>query len=172
MAPERTVDVEPAGKAVRVRLAGGGACEVDILYPAMGIALALYEQSQVSVITGDLGIADSIRRAWKLVTNDFWRYLLMSLILYVVVGFALGLILTAFMIPMFIPIFSATANGGQPDQNTVLFSLLCVGLLTPFYALIQGLYLAFVRATWTVANLHPKSAPVQCPPSAEVLASA
>jgi hypothetical protein len=46
-----------------------------------------------------------------------------------------------------------------------------VGLITPFYALIQGMYMAFVRATWTVANLHPKPAPAEAPPAGELLSA-
>jgi hypothetical protein len=142
-----------------------------LIIPVVYLALALVEQSQISVITGGLGIGAALRRGWQLVTEDVWRYLGLSLILYLALAFALGLALTLIMIPMFIPMLAAAGSNGQPDQTILALSLLCVGLMAPFYALVQGMYMAFVRATWTVANLHPKPAPAEVPPAGELLSA-
>jgi len=125
-----------------------------LLIPAMLFAIAVMEQSEVSLITQDLRVMDAIRNGWRLVVGEFWRFVLLALIIYFVLGFILGLVTVPVMIPFYIPFFSLLSNNGHIGQGTILLTTTAMCIAAPLFALAQGIFLSFSRTVWTVTNLR------------------
>jgi hypothetical protein len=126
-----------------------------LLYPAMLIAYALIEQSQAGVVTDNLGVIEALSRGWALIRAHFWRFFLISLVIY----FGLFILSSIGMLPFMVPfIFLPLIMGGDPssiDPQGIGWVLLLISILfLPVLALIQGLSLTFMKSAFMIVYLR------------------
>ena len=126
-----------------------------LMYPAMLVLYSIIEESQVSVIVDELGVTDAIRRGWDLVRANFWRIVLISLIVYFGVTFLSGFIMVPFMMPFFfIPFFMDSGMVDFTPRTMMLFMGGFSLLFIPVMALVQGITLTYMKSTYTLMYLR------------------
>lgn len=128
---------------------------VLLMYPLMIVLYGFIEESQAAVIVDDLGVTDAIKRGWELVRANFWRIILVSLIVYLGIGFLSSIVMVPFMIPFFF--FPFFMDGSQFEMNIRTMMLIFGGfslLLIPIMALVQGVTITFLKSTYTLVYLR------------------
>ena len=136
-----------------------------LLYPIMIILYAVIEQSQAAVVMDDMGVVEAITRGWNLVKENFWRFLLISLIIYLGITFLSSLVVLPFMAPFFfIPFLIDNPQIELSTQSIILFVAAFSVILLPVMALVQGITITFMKATYLLVYLRlrrdSKSQPV------------
>jgi hypothetical protein len=134
-----------------------------LMYPTMMVLYGFIEETQAAVVVDELGVMDAIRRGWELVRSNFWPIVLISLIVYLGIGFLSAIVMLPFMMPFFfVPIFMETQ---QVDFNSRTLMLIMGGfslVLLPVMALVQGITITFLKSTYTLVYLRltrPAGAP-------------
>lgn len=126
-----------------------------LMYPAMMVLYALIEESQVAVVVDELGVTDAIKRAWELVRENFWRIVLISLVVYFGVSILSSVIMVPFMLPFFfIPFFMDSGMTDFTPRTMMLFMGGFSLLFIPVMALVQGIGLTFMKSTYTLVYLR------------------
>ncbi len=125
-----------------------------LMYPLMLVIYGIVEESQVAVVVDNLGVTDAIRRGWELVKANFWRIALISLIVYLGITILSSIVMIPFMIPFFfMPFFMQDASSFDPRTMMLAaggFSL----LILPVMALVQGITITFLKATYAIIYLR------------------
>ena len=143
-----------------------------LFYPIMIVLYAVIEQSQAAVVADDLGVVEAISQGWNLVKENFWRFLLISLIVYLGVTFLSSLVVLPFMAPFFfIPFLIDNSQINLSTQSIILFVAALSAILLPIMALVQGITITLMKATYMLVYLRltrastSKSVPVGAVPS-------
>lgn len=126
-----------------------------VIYLIMMVLYGFIEVSQAAVVVDDIGVTDAIRRGWKLVTANFWRVLLISFVVYMGISILSSIIVLLFLTPFFFVPFLAEGGRFEPAPRTM--SLIMGGfslLLFPVMALIQGVTITFLKATYAIVYLR------------------
>lgn len=126
-----------------------------LMYPLMMVLYGIIEISQVGVVADELSVPDSIRRGWELVRANFWRVMLISLIVY----FGISLLSAIIMLPLMSPLFliPILLDNGMTDFNPRTMMLFMGGfslIFIPVMGLIQGITLTFMKSTYTLVYLR------------------
>jgi hypothetical protein len=126
-----------------------------LIIPLVILVYALMEQAISAVLVDDLGFSSALQRAWELVKKNLGVMALLSLILYLGAT-VISMIIT---IPMMIPMFGFIFNmGSEPDFEAIdrLFRNMTVWMLalSPLYALLQGILLAYMQSVWTLTYMR------------------
>ena len=126
-----------------------------LLYPVMMILYAVIEQAQAAVVADDMGVVDAITRGWNLVKENFWRFLLISLIIYLGITFLTSLVVLPFMTPFFfIPFLIDNPQVELSTQSIILFVAAFSMVLLPVMALVQGITITFMKAAYVLVYLR------------------
>jgi hypothetical protein len=126
-----------------------------LMYPLMMVIYGIIEVSQVGVVADELSVTDSIRRGWELVRANFWRVMLISLIVYFGISLLSGIIMLPLMSPLFLIPFFMESGTSQFNPRTMMlfmggFSLLFI----PVMAIVQGFGLTFMKSAYTLVYLR------------------
>jgi len=126
-----------------------------LLYPVMIVLYGFIEESQAAVVVDDLGVVNSIKRGWGLVKANFWRILLISLIVYFGITILSSIVMMPLMMPFFfIPFFIENQQFEFTPQTMMLIMGAFAVLFIPIMALVQGITITFMKATYTLAYLR------------------
>jgi len=126
-----------------------------LMYPAMLVLYGIIEESQVAVIVDDLGVTDAIRRGWELVRANFWRIVLISLVVYLGISILSSIVMLPLMSPFFFLPF--LMDNGQFDLSPRTMMLFMGGfslLFIPVVAFVQGIGITFLKSTYTLVYLR------------------
>ena len=134
-----------------------------LMYPLMLVLYGIIEESLVAVVADNLSVTDAIKRGWELVKGNFWRIVLISLIVYLGVGILSAIVIIPFMIPFFFtPFFMQDASNFDPRTMMIVMSAISL-LLIPVMAVVQGITMTFLKATYAIVYLRltrkPESKP-------------
>ncbi|MCC6499227.1 MAG: hypothetical protein IT313_03055 [Anaerolineales bacterium] len=127
-----------------------------LMYPLMMLLYALIEQSNAAVVADDLSVTDAIAQAWNLLKANFWRILLLSIIVY----FAVSILSSVLVVPFMIPFFFFPILFTEPSQVESTFRLfgwimLAFGvILLPVMALVQGVAITFMKSAYILTYLR------------------
>lgn len=126
-----------------------------LLLPVNGFILLLTAQSHAAIIVEDLGLFQGLKRGWEVLHKNFWKLVLLGLILYM--GFYLFTLLVTTPLSALImgpTMFSLFTD--NPDAIPGILSGTMIGLavIYPIYLLFTGLVTAFIRSVWTLAFLR------------------
>jgi len=125
-----------------------------LMYPLMMVLYAIIEESQVAVIVDDVGVIDAIKRGWELVRANFWRVVLISLIVYLGVTFLSSIVMLPLMSPMFLIPFLMDSGTDFSARTMMLFMGGFSLFFIPIMALIQGITITYLKATYTLVYLR------------------
>jgi hypothetical protein len=125
------------------------------MYPVMLVLYGFIEESQVGVVVDNLGVTDAIKRGWELVRANFWRIVLISLIVYFGIGFLSSIVMLPLMSPFFFIPF--LMEGGRFEITPRTMTLFMGGfslVFIPVMAFIQGIAITFMKSTYTLVYLR------------------
>ena len=127
-----------------------------LMYPLMMLLYALIEQSNAAVVTDDLGVMDAVTKAWNLLKTNFWRILLLSIIVYFAASILSSVIVVPFMIPFFFfPILFTEPSQVESSFRMFGWIMLAFGIIfLPIMALVQGVAITFMKSTYILAYLR------------------
>ncbi len=106
--------------------------------------------TMVAAVEEDLGVIDSFRRSWQLLTEHFGPVLVMTLILILGTAILSFVLVLPFLI-MFIPVMIGFLAGG--DQSTaagMIVSGICLLVSLPFIFLLNAVMTTFTTGGWTI----------------------
>lgn len=124
-----------------------------LMIPLSWLVMAFMEQSESAVIADGMNVTDALKRAYELIKAHIWKYVLITLILYVGVGALTSLIVFPAMIPMF---FFMTRNLETGlDFNSMLRMQAALGVvLIPLMAVVQGVSLTYMKSAMMLVYLR------------------
>lgn len=123
-----------------------------IMVPVFWLVNMFIEQAMVAIVVEDLGIFDSIKRAWQVVIQEnLGNYIVLGLILGIggaIVGFVFALPMFLIAIPIVIGLIAGgdAAFGGGFIAAGVMFLL-----YLPILLVLSGILQAYVGSAWTLA---------------------
>jgi hypothetical protein len=126
-----------------------------LMYPFMLVLYGIIEESQAAVVVDDLAVTEAIQRGWELVKANFWRVLLIFLVVYLGMTVLGSIVMMPFMAPFFFMPFFMDGSRLEADMRTMMlfmggFSL----ILLPVMALVQGITITFMKSTYTLVYLR------------------
>lgn len=126
-----------------------------LMYPLMMVIYGIIEVSQVGAVADELSVTDSIRRGWDLVRANFWRVMLISLIVYFGMSLLSGIVMLPLMSPLFLIPFFMDSGMSEFNPRTMMlfmggFSLIFI----PVMGIVQGITLTFMKSTYTLVYLR------------------
>jgi hypothetical protein len=113
-----------------------------LITPLMFLFLGFMEAAQTSVIAEDLGPVDAIKRAFAVVREHVWKYVIISLIIYFANMVLSSTVMFPAMIPLFLFPFLMETNGEMNSLFPMVMALfVCIffPLMTIFSVLTQTL---------------------------------
>ena len=125
-----------------------------LMYPLMLVLYGIIEESQAAVVIDDLNVIEAIQRGWELVKANFWRIVLISLVVYLGLGILGGIAAIPFMIPFFfMPLLMEGSSNF--DVRTMMLIIGGVSLIfLPVMALVQGIGMTFLKATYAIVYMR------------------
>ena len=121
----------------------------------MLVVYAFMEQSQAAVVADEMGVIQAIVKGWELLRSNFWRLMLVSLIVYVGVGIVSGILIIPFMIPFFSVPFLIESSFFDTGPRS--FGLIMAGfmlLLLPVMTFVQGITITFMKSAYVLVYLR------------------
>jgi hypothetical protein len=125
---------------------------ICIMIPVFWMVNILIEQATVALVVEDLGVFDSIKRAWQIVVQEnLGSYAVLGLILGIG-GAIVGFIFALPMFLMIIPIVLALVAGGESAiGGGIIASLVMFIIYLPILIALSGVLQAYVGSAWTLA---------------------
>ena len=137
---------------------------ICIMIPVFWMVSILIEQATVAIVVEDLGVIDSIKRAWQIVIQEnLGSYAVLGLILGIggaIVGFVFALPLFLMVIPIMIGIF---AGGDGAMGGGIIAAIVMFIVYLPILIVLSGVLQAYVGSAWTLAFRRAASASLQAP---------
>jgi hypothetical protein len=126
-----------------------------LLYPAILLVYSLTEESQAAVVADNLGISQAIARGWTVMRTHFWKFVLITLVIYLGIFILSSIVTLPFMIPFFfLPLVMGNSQTVFDFQRLgwviMAFSL----VLLPILALVQGISLTFIKSAFMIIYLR------------------
>lgn len=135
-----------------------------LLIPVSYAVYSLMELAETAVVVDDLSVFAAISKTWGLFKANFWMVLLMALLVYLGVGLLGMFFILPFTLPLYLPFFSVFMESQFAARNILLFSMACMCIATPFYALAQGVMLALQKTAWAQTYLSLSRKPAEQAP--------
>lgn len=139
-------------------LLGGGlivlCCLVCILVLYGIVAMAIQTFGERAIVLENVGVTESIGRAWALFRANLGNIILVALIMWVIsIAFAIivGAIVAAVLFAMVFPAINDMSQFGTLSPGATVAAVLGVILATVIGAIINTLYVTFNSTTWTLA---------------------
>jgi hypothetical protein len=121
----------------------------------------------VAILNDDLGIGAAIGRGFKVLSQHFWKILLLVLIIGVVGGMIGGFLAIPLSATSFIPLMSM--GGGRLGGPVVWISLIFLLVYMPIMVFIFAILSTYTQSIWVLAYRRlskPAEVPAPVPPAA------
>lgn len=120
------------------------------MLPLFILLSVIVELATIAIVGEDLGIMESLQRAWEIVRTNMALIIAVGLVIVIisaVTGFLASLPLIAILAPTLILINS---NAGQISSGALMFSLVLFLLYLPILLGAQSIVTSYVTTTWTI----------------------
>jgi len=124
-----------------------------LLAPLMFLMIAVMEGAQTAAIAEDTGAWEAIMRAWKVVRDHVWKYIIITLIIY----FGSSILSSFLLTPLMIPVFALVLLTGEGGSNSGIIGpvfLLFFCLFFPIMLIIQGFVGTFMKLALDITYLR------------------
>ena len=124
-----------------------------LMIPLFLLVMALTEQSESAIIADEMNVMDALKRAYELIKSNFWKYVLITLIVYFGMNILISIVTFPLMIPMFF--FMIRSMEAGPDFNTIIRMQAVFGVvILPLMALVQGFSLTYMKSAMMLTYLQ------------------
>jgi hypothetical protein len=137
---------------------------ICIMVPVFWMVNILIEQATVAIVVEDLGVFDSIKRAWQIVIQEnLGSYAVLGLILGIggaIVGFIFALPLFLMVIPI---VLALIAGGDSAMGGGIIAAIVMFIVYLPILIVLSGVLQAYIGTAWTLAFRRAASISLQEP---------
>lgn len=124
-----------------------------LMMPLFLLVMALTEQSESAIIADEMNVMDALKRAYELIRSNFWKYVLITLIVYFGMNILISMVTFPLMIPMFF--FMIRSMEAGPDFNSIIRMQAVFGVvILPLIALAQGFSLTYMKSAMMLTYLR------------------
>ena len=124
-----------------------------LLIPLFLLVMAFMEQSESAIVADELNVMDALKRAYELIKANFWKYVLITLIVYFGMNILISIVTFPLMIPMFF--FMMRSMEAGPDFNTIIRVQAVFGVvILPLMAFVQGFSLTYMKSAMMLTYLR------------------
>ncbi len=124
-----------------------------LMIPFIWLVMAFIEQSELAIVADGMNITNSVKQAYELIKANIWKYLLITIIIYLGMGLLTSLVTFPFMIPMFF--FMMSNLDANPDFTDMIRIQAILGsVILPLLAVIQGFSLTYMKSAMMLVYLH------------------
>ena len=132
-----------------------------LMVPLSWLVMAFMEQSESAVVADGTNLMDALKRAYELIRAHLWKYVLITLILYVGMGALMSLIIFPIMVPIFF--FMMNDLNAEMDVIRILRMQAVLGLiLVPLMGFVQGFSITYMKSAMMLVYLR-LTRPAQAP---------
>jgi hypothetical protein len=127
---------------------------ICILIPVMAVINVILEQANAAMVVENLGILESIKRAWRVCRENLGPVAVVALVI-LFGGGLIGFIIALPLVLVLIPLFMGFASKDQSMLTTGLTTagvLLCC--LVPVVIALQGVLQSYIGSVWTLTFLR------------------
>ncbi len=117
----------------------------------VGLVLSVWiEQSNIAIVTEDVGIFSALGRGWEVVTKNIGPFILLTIIL-ALIGLVVGFIFAIPLIFIFIPLILGFASGVERVAGgSAIVSGLLFLIYLPILIILSGILQSYVTSVWTL----------------------
>lgn len=136
-----------------------------LLTPLMFIVVGFMEAANTAVIAQDMQVMEAIRRAWQIVRANFWKYVLITLIVY----FGTSILTSFIMVPFMMPVFAVPflIDGSETSaQLLIATAIVFACIFFPLMLLLSSVTGTFMKASLDLTYLR-LTAPPESPKPAD-----
>jgi len=125
-----------------------------LLMPLMFLMVGVLEAAEIAIIVERKGVMDAIKRALQVVRANFWKYLIISLIVYFGGSILSSIIVTPLMMPIFIlPILLEFGQDVSALGVGLIFGLFAC-IFFPVMMLVSGTLGIFMKTSLNLTYLR------------------
>ena len=124
-----------------------------LMIPLSLLVTIILEQSESAIVADDMKVMDALKRAYELIKSNFWKYMLITLVVY----FGMNILATVVVFPLMLPtfFFMTQALDAGLDFNHMLRMQAVFGVvMVPLMALVQGFSLTYTKSAMVVTYLR------------------
>ena len=124
-----------------------------LMIPLSWLVMAFMEQSESAVVADGTNLMDALKRAYELIRSHLWKYVLITLILYVGMATLMSLIIFPVMVPMFF--FMMNDLNAEMDVIRILRMQAVLGtILVPLMGFVQGFSITYMKSAMMLVYLR------------------
>ncbi len=128
---------------------------ICLLVPVSWLLFVVLEQANIAIVVDNLGIMDGLRRGWQVFRDNLGAIIIMALILGIGVSLIGGLIISAPLFLIAIPVMSTVLLGSNSAiWGGLLITGLCFLAYLPFWLVLNGILTAYIESAWTLTYMR------------------
>lgn len=124
-----------------------------LIIPFIWLVMTFMEQAESAVIADGMNAKDALRQSYELIKSNIWKYLLITIIIYVGMGVLISLAVFPFMIPMFFLIMR-NLDAGTEFNNMLQIQAVFGMVILPVIAVVQGFSLTYMKSAMMLVYLR------------------
>lgn len=126
---------------------------IILIIPLIWLVMTFMEQSESAIIADGMNAMEALRQAYELIKSNIWKYVLITVIIYVGMGTLTSLILFPFMIPMFF-FMMRNLDAGMDFNNMLQMQAVFGIVILPLMAVVQGFSLTYMKSAMMLVYLR------------------
>lgn len=125
-----------------------------LLTPFSLLFVSFMEAAQTALLAEDLGVVDALKRAWQVVREHVWKYVIITVIVY----FGTSIISSFVVFPLMFPIFFAASFAESATQSAsqmsfvIMAAMMCI--FFPVMLALSSITQVFMKAALDLAYLR------------------
>ncbi len=125
-----------------------------LLTPFSLLFVSFMEAAQTSLLAENLGVVDALKRAWQVMREHVWKYVIITLIVYFGASILSSFVFVPLMIPMFLAgAFVETASQSASQMGFAIFAaMMC--FFFPVMLLFSSITQVFMKACLDLTYLR------------------
>jgi len=126
---------------------------IMLLTPFSLLFVAFMESAQTALIAENLGVVDALKCAWEIVRRHVWKFVIITLVVYMGTSMLSGVVVFPLMVPMF---FMAGFAQSVSQSITPMVVVMAVGMCIffPVMLLLSSIIQVFMKASLDLTYLR------------------
>ncbi len=118
---------------------------IILITPLSFLVFGVLESAQAAVIVDNMNALDAVKRGMNIVRKNIWKYVILTVIIYVGSSVIMSFFMTPLMVPFFaLSFFSSTQNFDSRMMMVVMLGFMC--LFFPLMTAFQSIMMTFMKS--------------------------
>ena len=118
---------------------------IILITPVSFLVFGVLESAQAAIVVDDMSALDAVKRGINIVRENIWKYVIMTVIIYV----GSSVIMSFFMMPLMVPFFALSFFTSTQHFDSRMMMVVMLGFMCLFFPLMiafQSLMMAFMKS--------------------------